>query len=96
MSGMWMVGGFTMDSLTAEQSGDVEAALWSALRALKEAAALRRRLMDRAKVGKLMGFLEGLEKDARHLEEQAGPIEKILLDRGEQPGRKPRSESLRG
>ena len=71
--------GFTADTLLAEQSEALEAALWTALRALEEKAALAHRLTARARERDLSQAARRFEEQARDAEERAGLIRKALL-----------------
>jgi two-component system, chemotaxis family, protein-glutamate methylesterase/glutaminase len=70
---------FTTQSLLTSQSGDVEAALWSALRALREHAELQRRMSKRARGGKLLTLADTYETRAEDAEARASVIENVLL-----------------
>jgi two-component system, chemotaxis family, protein-glutamate methylesterase/glutaminase len=71
--------GFTADALSTEQADELEYTLWSALRALEEQAALRRRMADHAgKVGRYVTARE-FEKAAKDAERRAGSLRRILL-----------------
>jgi two-component system chemotaxis response regulator CheB len=73
---------FTADSLIAEQSTHLEAALWAALRGLEEKAALVHRLAERARAqghATLVGRYTEQEQDAR----QHARVLRDLILRGE-------------
>jgi two-component system chemotaxis response regulator CheB len=80
---------YSPDTLLAKQSGAVEAALWSALRALEEQAALTRRLQrDMGARGHPKSeayFRTQTESAERHLE----TLRKLLLDTGGRPEERP-------
>lgn len=71
--------GYTAESLVVGQDGAVEEALWTALRTLEETAALRLRLADDARTRKLVHVAAGYEDQAKHIEQKAGVIRKVLL-----------------
>ena len=77
-------------SLLTMKSERLESALWTALRALEEDAALRRRLADRALRGNLRGMADACEEAARRSQRDADSIREILLrgnPRGPRAGR---------
>jgi two-component system chemotaxis response regulator CheB len=70
---------YTSETLTGDQASTVEHALWTALRALEEQAAVRRRIADRAR---RQGHLTTAEKFARRvseLETQAQTVRDLLM-----------------
>jgi two-component system chemotaxis response regulator CheB len=70
---------YTNETLTTEQALTVEHALWSALRALEEQAAVRRRMAERV-LGKGRGLLAArLQERARELDEQAQQVRNLVL-----------------
>ena len=71
--------GYTAESLGAEQFNGLEAALWTALRALEENAALRRRMADRASRGQFKHIAEDYLKQAREAEARAAVVRKVLV-----------------
>jgi two-component system chemotaxis response regulator CheB len=71
--------GFTAESLVAAQTGALEEALWSALRALEEHAALQRRMADRARQGGLAALGEQYDARVRTAEERSALIRQALL-----------------
>jgi len=71
--------GYTSDSLVSEQMRNLEAALWTALRALEENAELNRRMAARAQQANLAGLLESYQQRAMVAEERANVIRDILL-----------------
>jgi two-component system chemotaxis response regulator CheB len=88
--------GFTAESLMAEQLGEIEAALWSAVRALAENAGLSRRMAAKAREGNLIGLAESYEDRANAADHQAASIRELLQNglrpelhasRGRQPAR---------
>ena len=70
---------YTSESLTHEQAMTVEHALWTALRALEEQAAMRRRMADRATRQGLVTSAERYQVRAKELEEQAQQIRNLVL-----------------
>lgn len=75
--------GFTAESLLDDQNDGVEEALWVALRALKEQAALRRRLAERVREGQWSKVAGGYERQAGEAEANAAIIRDVLLRNGE-------------
>jgi two-component system chemotaxis response regulator CheB len=71
--------GYTAEALLSEQNGHVEDALWTALRALEENAALRRRMAERVKKGKLHHIVEHYTQQAHAVEEKANVLRRLLL-----------------
>lgn len=71
--------GYTAESLMADQTNGVEAALWAALRALEEAAALRRRMADRAAEGNYPIVVKQYREQAREAEDRAAIIRTVLV-----------------
>jgi two-component system, chemotaxis family, protein-glutamate methylesterase/glutaminase len=73
---------YSSDSMEAEHTDSLEAALWAALRALEESAALARRLGEQAEK------LRGSQVAARYLtraaerEQQAGLLRRVLAGQG--------------
>src|SRR5262249_22056543 len=59
---------FTAESLMVGQENGVESALWSALRALEEKAALRRRMAHHARLGKLVPIARRYDEHADETE----------------------------
>jgi two-component system chemotaxis response regulator CheB len=83
--------GFSADSLVVSQRTDVEAALWTAYRALEERAALCRRLADRARGRQAHITAEHFGADAAEVARQAETLRVLLWsrargDRGEVGG----------
>lgn len=71
--------GFTAESLVAAQNEALEDALWSALRALEEHAALQRRMAEHARQGGLDALRERYEARVQAAEERAALIRQVLL-----------------
>jgi two-component system chemotaxis response regulator CheB len=69
---------YTSETLTTEQALTVEHALWSALRALEEQAAVRRRMADRARRQGLKSA-ERYQQRAEELDEQAQHVRNLVL-----------------
>ena len=70
---------YTSETLTTEQALTVEHALWSALRALEEHAAVRRRMAERAMLNGNAVTAERYKKRARELDEQAQHVRRLVL-----------------
>jgi two-component system chemotaxis response regulator CheB len=71
---------YTSETLTTEQAMTVEHALWSALRALEEHAAVRRRMAERAMLNGNPVTAERYKKRARELDEQAQQVRHLVLE----------------
>jgi two-component system chemotaxis response regulator CheB len=88
---------YSNDSLVIQKDGALENALWTALRALEESAALRYRMAQRAAEGKMSVIAEGFERRAREDETRAALLREFLLPEEEtatvtsKKGAKPRS-----
>ena len=80
---------WSADSLLAEQSDGLEAALWSALRALEEQAALSRRMADRAVARGHTGSAEVFAGQSRDATAHAEVIRRVLLTRRPDPTTEP-------
>ncbi len=70
---------YTSETLTAEQSTAVEHALWSALRALEEQAAVKRRLAERSRRRGHAATAEKCEGRARQLDHQAQSVRDLVM-----------------
>ena len=70
---------YTNETLTSEQALVVEHALWSALRALEEQAAVRRRMAERARRNGRTTSAERFDERARELDEQAQQVRNLVL-----------------
>ena len=70
---------YTSETLTAEQARTVEHALWSALRALEEQAAVRHRIGKRAMLRGKQALAERYWARARQLDQQAQQIRNLVL-----------------
>jgi two-component system chemotaxis response regulator CheB len=70
---------YTSDTLTSEQARVVEHALWSALRALEEQAAVRRRMAERAGRQGMIATAERYHNRARELDAQAQQVRNLVL-----------------
>jgi len=71
--------GYTSETLTAEQAMTVEHALWTALRALEEHAAVRRRMAERASRRGMTASADRYQERARELEQHAQKVRTLLL-----------------
>ncbi|MCA1667719.1 MAG: chemotaxis protein CheB [Thermomicrobia bacterium] len=71
---------FTADSLVAEQSLQLEAALWAAFRGLEEKAALVRRLADRARASGHQLLAERYEEQEQDARQHAAVIRELILN----------------
>ncbi len=69
---------FTPLTLLHGQEEQIEDALWSAMRALEESAALRKRSAERALDGGLIGLARTYEQQAQDLIERAHTIRQVL------------------
>jgi two-component system chemotaxis response regulator CheB len=72
---------YSPDSMLAAQTDSVDRALWAALRALEERAALTRRLSERAKSRKHTRVARAFEDRAMAAEEHAATMREILSNR---------------
>ena len=70
---------YTTETLTTEQALTVEHALWSALRALEEQAAVRRRMAERATLHGKTIIAERYQRRARELDAQAEQVRGLVL-----------------
>lgn len=70
---------YSPDTLLAEQSQALEAALWQAYRALKESAALSHRLADRARQRGHAMSLDRFARQADEAEQRAAVVRRALL-----------------
>jgi two-component system chemotaxis response regulator CheB len=71
--------GYTDDGLMAAQTESVEAALWTALRALEEKAEMRRQMADRAQKQRFHAAATQLRKASQQIEAQAEIIRSVLV-----------------
>ena len=69
---------YTEEGLRAEQASRLEGALWTAVRALEESAALARRLAQRARQGKNTMTAQHFEARAREDAERADLVRQAL------------------
>lgn len=74
---------YSAESMLAAQVDSVDRALWTALRALEERAALSRKLARRAAARNQPGVAGAFEQRAIATEDQAALLKKVLLDRSE-------------
>jgi len=70
---------YTSDSLTTDQARTVEHALWTALRALEEQAAVRRRMAERARRNGNESSALRFHARARELEGQAQQVRELVM-----------------
>jgi two-component system chemotaxis response regulator CheB len=79
---------YSPESLLAAQSDGIEAALWTALRALEEKVALCRRMIDRMRARGHGSTLTYFERQADETEQQAEVLRRVLVrgDAGTIPG----------
>jgi two-component system chemotaxis response regulator CheB len=75
--------GFSSDSLLMNQRSSVEAALWTAYRALEERAALCRRLADRAMARQAHITAQHFQADAAEVARQAETLRAFLWSRSQ-------------
>jgi two-component system chemotaxis response regulator CheB len=73
---------YSADSMLAAQTDSVDRALWAALRALEERAALTRRLADRARHRRHAGVASAFEQRAEAAAGHAAVVRDMLLSRG--------------
>jgi two-component system chemotaxis response regulator CheB len=71
--------GYTSETLTTEQAITVEHALWTALRALEEQAAVRRRMVERASRQGMTTAAARHQERARALQQQSQQVRTLLL-----------------
>jgi two-component system, chemotaxis family, protein-glutamate methylesterase/glutaminase len=70
---------YTADSLIAEQSLHLEAALWAALRGLEEKAALARRLAERARERRHIMLADRYAEQERDAHQHAAVIRDLIM-----------------
>jgi two-component system chemotaxis response regulator CheB len=70
---------YSIDSLDAGQAEKVEAALWSALRALEERGALSRRLATQLREKEQVSLARRFEERAKEADEHAESLRQMLL-----------------
>jgi two-component system chemotaxis response regulator CheB len=70
---------YTSDTLTGDQALTVEHALWTALRALEEQAAVKRRVADRARRQGHMATADKFVQRVKALETQAQTVRDLLM-----------------
>ncbi|MGC2694233.1 MAG: chemotaxis protein CheB [Candidatus Angelobacter sp.] len=76
---------FTANSLWLEQSDEVEKVLWAAMRGLEEAAALGRRMAERAESGKHPRLAQRYRERAEGKMEQAELLRKLIVESSTEP-----------
>jgi two-component system chemotaxis response regulator CheB len=74
--------GYSIETLLAQQSGNVEAGMWAAVRALEERAALSRRMAARFRTRGRRSTAERFERQANAAVEQGVVIRRALEDIG--------------
>ena len=74
---------YTQESMLAAQVDSVDRALWTALRALEERAALSRKLAARARERQHRWVANAFEQRAIATEDQAALVKRVLVDRSE-------------
>lgn len=77
--------GFSVDSLVTAQADGLERALWAALRALEESAALRRRMAERAREAGMSAIADSYAAHAQDSESRAGDIRRVLVSTSPDP-----------
>jgi two-component system, chemotaxis family, protein-glutamate methylesterase/glutaminase len=70
---------FSINTLLTEQSNTVEAALWSAMAALKEKSSLARRLADQARRRGQTGMADRFDKQADESDRDTEVVRKVVL-----------------
>jgi len=70
---------YTAQTLAVEQQNGVEAALWSALRALEERSALAHRMRERMQAGGRSHSAALFQRDANEAQAQAEQVRRLLL-----------------
>ena len=70
---------YTAQTLAVEQQNGVEAALWSALRALEERSALAHRMRERMHAGGRSHSADLFQRDADEAQTQAEQVRRLLL-----------------
>jgi two-component system chemotaxis response regulator CheB len=88
--------GYTAASLLVDQDTHLEAALWVALRALEENAALRRRMAERTAKRKLSAVADEYTRRAEEVEKRAQVIRTVLMDQKRAVQSAPRTKPRRG
>lgn len=74
---------YSVGTLLAEQAEAVEDALWSALRALEEKAALAKRMADRARDRASLFSAKHFEEQSQDLKERAAVIRQLIIKEGD-------------
>jgi len=87
--------GYTSDSLLWDQTNELEAALWTALRALEESAEMHRRLAERAAANNPHRIGRNNRHQAQLAEERASTLRKLLVADEQQLKRMPKAEPTR-
>jgi two-component system chemotaxis response regulator CheB len=76
---------FTAESLMQRQDDGIEVALWTAVRALEEKSALRRRMAAHARGGRLPEMARNYDRHAEESEHQANILREVLVDGKRRP-----------
>ena len=71
---------YSLESMLAEQSRSIEAALWAGVAALEERAQLMRRVADRASTGELKRVTTQFNEEAEHTEQQAALLREAVTE----------------
>jgi two-component system, chemotaxis family, protein-glutamate methylesterase/glutaminase len=72
---------YSPETLLDAQNNGIETALWEAIRAIEERAALRRRLVDQAKERRLTSLASHFEQQAKEAEHAVEALRSLLLQR---------------
>jgi two-component system chemotaxis response regulator CheB len=83
--------GFSPESLALAQDSKLEDTLWSALRAIEESIALRRRVVDPRRRTHLASVVPGITRDIGDLEQRAATLRELLLSRAHPTRRRTRT-----
>ncbi len=73
---------YSIDSFLTEQASQLEAALWTAVRALEERASLLKRMSNMAEARGNAYLLRRLQGQSEEIEESASVIRRLLVDDG--------------
>lgn len=77
------------DTLAQDQDGQVETAMWTALRVLEESIALRQRLAERARARGLAGVAHACDERTATAERHAGVLRRLLEEAPPPPDDEP-------
>jgi two-component system chemotaxis response regulator CheB len=86
---------FTAKSLLQQQDSHLEAVLWTALRAIDESIALRKRMAERATQGNLHALAAAFESRAKEDNARAELLRQFLLHREQQSSNPRRSKTTK-